>query len=48
MKAILASLGLVFLAGAAHADTCYSRTYSTQHLAKHPDQNVVFLGMSFQ
>ena len=47
MKAIGAGLGALLLAGAAQADTCYSRAYSDDHLAKNPDQNVRVLNISF-
>ena len=47
MRAIYPGLGLALLAGLAHADTCYNRTYSEQHMAKNPDQNVQVLSISF-
>ena len=47
MRAICAGLSLLLLAGAAQADACYSRTYSSEHLAKNPTQTVQALAMSF-
>ena len=47
MRAYVAASLVIFAAGSAAADACYSRTYSDQHMAKNPDQNVQVLSISF-